>query len=388
MKDIFDILIIDDTIELSLTLKDILEVNGFKTVIAPDRKSAIAICEQHEFGLALIDIKLPDADGLVLVEELSTMIPDMEFIIITGFGTIKIAAEAVKNKKIVSFEMKPLDLKRFLLLIHQIKERKLAAEALRLSEKRFQIFTESATDAIISIDEEGNIFYLNPEFEKIFGYKIQEIIGKPITFLIDLKAIQNPRDAISSIINIAAINEGKRLEIQGFHKSGKLVPLEISLGEFSIKEGKFYTAIIRDITERKVGEINLQRKLLIEKIVSAISTRLVGVADFDQAIYDSLNEIRHYSKARAAFILIRNQLNKSINQAYVLNNQGKSTVLYKRADKFQLLSEWYFRELDVKSELLIPDIEEMPDHLGIYKSVLQSLGIKSCLLYTSPSPRD
>ena len=86
MKDIFDILIIDDTIELSLTLKDILEVNGFKTVIAPDRKSAIAICEQHEFGLALIDIKLPDADGLVLVEELSTMIPDMEFIIITGFG--------------------------------------------------------------------------------------------------------------------------------------------------------------------------------------------------------------------------------------------------------------------------------------------------------------
>jgi PAS domain S-box-containing protein len=380
MKDLFDILIIDDSVELTLTLKDILEENGFGTAIAPDRKTAIGICKERAFGLALIDIKLPDADGLVLLEELSEMLPDMEFIIITGYGTIEIAAEAVRKKKIVSFEMKPLDLKRFLVLIHQIQERKHAAEALRLSEQRFQIFAESATDAIISIDEEGKIYYVNPEFENIFGYRNQEIIGKPISLLIHSNDMQNPAGAISNTINTAAISERKRLEIQGCHKSGKMVPLEISFGGFSTKEGKFYTAIVRDITERKVAEINLQRKLLIEKIVSTISARFVGVADFDQVIYDSLKEIRTYSKARTAFILIKNKTSRTISQTYSWNDLGKSSYLYEQYDKLHLLSEWFFEELNGKRELLIPDTTKMSDTQKIHQPVLQSLGIRSLLL--------
>jgi PAS domain S-box-containing protein len=276
--------------------------------------------------------------------------------------------------------MKPLDMTRFLLLVNQIQERKHAAEALRLSEQRFQIFAESATDAIVSINEEGNIFYLNPEFENIFGYKIQEIIGKPITFMIDSQEVLNPADAITKIINSAAINIGKKIEIQGRHKSGKVVPLEISFGGFSTKEGKFYTAIIRDITERKVAEITLQRKLLIEKIVSTISTRLVGIADFDQAIYDSLKEIHTYSKARTAFILIKNKNSRTIGQTYTWNEQGKSSVLYEQYDKFHLLSEWFFLELDGKRELLIPDITKMPDDAQMHRSALEILGIRSLLL--------
>jgi len=380
MKDNFDILIIDDNVELTLSMKDILEENGFGTAIAPDRETAIQICKERAFSLALIDIKLPDADGLELVEELSGMFPDMEFIIITGYGTIEIAAEAVKKKKIVSFEMKPLDMKRFLVLIFQIQEKKQAAEALRLSEQRFQIFADSASDAIISIDEEGNIFYLNPEFEKIFGYSVQEIIGKPFTFLINTKDLQLPAGEIGNIVNAAAIIEGKRLEIPGYHKSGKMIPLEISFGGFSTKEGKFYTAIVRDITERKVAEINLQRKLLIEKIISTISTRLVGIADFDQAIFDSLKEIRTYSKARTAFILIKNKTSRTISQTYAWSDQGKSSVLYEQYDKLHLLSEWFFKELDGKRELLISDTSNMPDDLEMHRSALQSLGIRSLIL--------
>jgi len=380
MKDQFDILIIDDSVELTLTLKDILEENGFGTVIAPDRKTALGICRKRTFDLALIDLKLPDADGLELVEELSGILPDMEFIIITGYGTIEIAAEAVRKKKIVSFEMKPLDLKHFLVLIHQIQERRHTAEALRLSEQRFQIFAESATDAIISIDEEGKIFYLNPEFENIFGYRIQEIIGKPIDFLIRSQNMLIPASSITSFISSAAIRERKIIEVQGFHKSGKMVPLEISFGGFSTKEGKFYTAIVRDITERKVAEINLQRKLLIEKIVSTISARLVGVADFDQAIYDSLKEIRTYSKSRTVFILIKNKTGTTISQTYTWNELGKSSYLYEQYDKFHVLSEWFFEELDGKHELLIPDTTKMLDHQKMHHPALQTLGIRSLLL--------
>jgi len=380
MKDFFDILIIDDSFEFSMSLKDILEQNGFEAVIAPDRKTAIGICRERDFGLALIDIKLPDADGMSLVEELSVMIPEMEFIIITGYGTIEIAVEAVRRKRIVSFEMKPLDMTRFLLLIHQIQEKKQAAEALRRSEQRFHIFAESATDAIISIDEKGKIIYVNPEFEHIFGYSIEEIQGKPFTFLIRSPDLLTPIDTLINGINPALIHEGKRLEIQGIHKSGKVVPLEISFGGFSTKEGKFYTAIVRDITERKEAEINLQRKLLIEKIVSTISARLVGIADFDQAIFDSLKEIRSYSKARTAFILIKNKGSKTIQQTYSVNDDGISGILYEQYHKLHLLSEWFFAELDGKHELLIPDTAGMPDDLEMHRSALQTLGIRSLVL--------
>jgi PAS domain S-box-containing protein len=380
MNDFFEILIIDDTVEFSESLKDILEENGFGTAIAPDRKTAISICREREFGLAMIDIKLPDANGLELVEELSAMQPNLEFIIITGYGTIEIAVEAVRKKKIVSFEMKPLDMTRFLLLVHQIQERKQASEALRLSEQRFKIFAESATDAIISINEKGIIVYLNPEFENIFGYKIQEIIGKPFTFLIKFPQTMGPSDEIFNGINPSAIREGKRLEVQGIHKTGRMVPLEISFGGFSTKEGKFFTAIVRDISERKLAEINLQRKLLIEKIISTISTRLVGNADYNQAIFDSLKEIRTYSKARTAFILLKNKSSKTIRQTYTVNDAGISSFLYEQYDKFHLLSEWFFLELDGKHELLIPDTSLMPDDIKMHRSALQSLGIRSLVL--------
>jgi PAS domain S-box-containing protein len=380
MKENFDILIIDDSVELTLSLGDVLKENGFGTAIAPDRETAIRICRERAFGLALIDIKLPDANGLELVEELSGLIPDMEFIIITGYGTMEIAIEAVKKKKIVSFEMKPLDLNRFLLLIRQIHERKRASEALHLSEKRFQIFAESATDAIISIDEEGKIFYLNPEFETIFGYRNHEVIGKPITFLMNSKDNQNSKDAISDILKSTVIKENKRIEAQGYHKYGKIIPLEISFGGFSTKEGKFYTAIVRDITDRKVAENNLQRKLLIEKIVSAISARLVGIADFDQAIYDSLKEICIYSKARTAFILIKNKASKVIDQIYAWSDQGEISVLYEQNDNIHFLYEWFFKELEVKRDLLIPDTTKLPDDLEKYGSLLQNFGIRSLLI--------
>jgi PAS domain S-box-containing protein len=380
MKEFFDILIIDDSVELSVSLKDILEENGYRTSIAPDRKTALRICREKEFSLALIDIKLPDAEGMALVEELSEVLPDMEFIIITGYGTIEIAAEAVRKKKIVSFEMKPLDLTHILILIHQIQERKEAAEALRLSEQRFKIFAESASDAIISIDEEGKIFYLNPEFENIFGYRIHEGIGKPITFLIRSAETAIANEAFSSILNQPAIHEGKRIEVQGLHKTGKIVPLEISMGGFSTKEGKFYTVIVRDISERKVAEINLQRKLLIEKIVSAISARLVGIADFDQAIYESLKEIRSYSKARSAFLMIRNKSKRIISKTYIWSEKGKYFSENKQGDRLDPLFDWALGELEIKHELLIPDINEMPDEFGKHKPILQNLGIKSLVI--------
>jgi PAS domain S-box-containing protein len=379
MKNPFEILIIDDSADFSENLKDILEGKGYGVIIAPDATHAISICRKHEFGLALIDIRLPDSDGMELVEKLSGILPEMEFIIITGYGTMEIAVEAVRQKKIVSFEVKPLDLNRFLALLNQIQERRRAAEALRISEQRFHIFAESATDAIISIDEEGRIFYLNPEFENIFGYKAPEMLGKPITLLMNPQEQQAHSEAFDRISNPSRIRDWKRVEVQGKHKSGKIVPLEISFGGFATKEGKFYTAIVRDITERKMAEINIQRKLLIEKIVSTISARFVGITDFEQSIYDSLKEICRYYEARSAFLIIRGKKGHTIRHSYSWSDDEDYSFPPARNEDLKMLFDWFLVELGLRQELVIPETAKLSDD-QVQKPLLQKLGINSLVL--------
>ncbi|MCX6245288.1 MAG: PAS domain S-box protein [Bacteroidetes bacterium] len=274
MKDHFEILIIDDSTLFSQNLKDILDEKGYRTVVAHNGKDAVEACRQNIFSLALIDLNLPDYKGMDLVEELSVLQPEMEFIIITGYGTMEIAVEAVRHKKIVSFEVKPVDLNHFLALVHQIQERRRAAEALRISEQRFHIFAESATDAIISTDETGRIIYMNPEFENIFGHKIPEMLGREITNLMNLKENQDSSDVIRSILDLDRIREMRRMEVQGKHKSGTIIPLEISLGGYDTKDGTFYIAIVRDITERK----KIEKQLIHTERMAGIGVMAAGMA--------------------------------------------------------------------------------------------------------------
>jgi PAS domain S-box-containing protein len=379
MKKRFEILIIDDMVDLALSMKDILEESGYNVAIAQDRKSAMEICALRSFDLALIDLKLPDSEGLALVEELSSLVHDLEFIIITGFGTIELAAEAVRKKNIVSFEIKPIDMKRLIVLIHQIEERRGAAEALLLSEQRFQIFADAATDAIISTDENGIILYVNPEIENIFGYSSEEILGKSIALLIpDKEGMFLPQNEKNP--DGESLLKGKRKEVEGIHRSGKTVPLEISFGGTSTKGGRFYISIVRDITERKLAEINLQRKLLIEMIISTISARLVGAANFDQTIFDSLKEIRSYSNANSVFIVMGDAWPAKSNQAFTYCSQGEMEYLYRQNDKPHPVYEWFLKEVRKDHELLIPDTYRMPDHRKKEQEVLLSLGIRSLLI--------
>ena len=95
MQKFYNILIIDDNKELAQNLNDILTENGYGTAVAIDGKSAKEHCLKREFDLALVDIKLPDINGLKLVEKLSELLPEMEYIIITGYGTVESAAQAV-----------------------------------------------------------------------------------------------------------------------------------------------------------------------------------------------------------------------------------------------------------------------------------------------------
>jgi DNA-binding NtrC family response regulator len=103
------ILVVDDDRDLATTLQDLLRREGYTAEVAFSAVEALRLFEQNpDFGLALIDLMMPVTDGLTLMEELHRRNPELPVIIMTGFGTIENAVEAVK-RGVEDYITKPFD---------------------------------------------------------------------------------------------------------------------------------------------------------------------------------------------------------------------------------------------------------------------------------------
>jgi PAS domain S-box-containing protein len=111
---------------------------------------------------------------------------------------------------------------------------------------------DSANDAIISADSDGRIIAWNKGAQAIFGWSAEEAWCEPLTLLIPERyreAHQRGLERVRSGGEPRVI--GTAVELHGLRKDGGEFPLELSLTGWKTREGTFYTAIIRDITERK-----------------------------------------------------------------------------------------------------------------------------------------
>ncbi len=125
-------------------------------------------------------------------------------------------------------------------------------ESLKSSETRFRSVVETASDAIISADARGKIVFWNQAAENIFGYPAGEIIGKPVTILIPTRFRQAHQGGLKRVISTGETKIiGKTVELFGLKKDGSEFPLELSLATWETREGQFFTAFVRDTTERK-----------------------------------------------------------------------------------------------------------------------------------------
>jgi len=136
-----------------------------------------------------------------------------------------------------------------------ITEQKRVETELRESEERFRSVAQSANDAIVTVDSNGIILNWNAGAERIFGYTEKEIAGKNLTAIIPQRYVEQHINGMKRIEQGGEHHLiGKTVEFHGRHKNGKEFPLELSLAECETSSGKFFTGIIRDITERKLAE--------------------------------------------------------------------------------------------------------------------------------------
>ena len=149
-----------------------------------------------------------------------------------------------------------------------------AAAATEESERRFRAIAQSANDAIITADSGGDVVDWNPSAARLFGYTAAEIGGQPMLRLIPERFQDRLRAGLAREQHLL----GKAVELAGLRKDGSEFPLELSLAQWEIASGRYFTAVIRDITERKLNEADIVRlQRLQEQILKSVGEGLHGV---------------------------------------------------------------------------------------------------------------
>jgi PAS domain S-box-containing protein len=133
-------------------------------------------------------------------------------------------------------------------------------EARRESEERYRFVAESASDGILTIDQNRQILFANRAAEKIFGLTITDMVGQPFRSLIP-ERVREDHDAalVQYLDTVVTSNPQYALQIAGLAKGGREIALEISFGEYVKNSQHIFTGVVRDVTERKQLERVLKR---------------------------------------------------------------------------------------------------------------------------------
>ena len=152
-------------------------------------------------------------------------------------------------------------LRGFAKVTRDFSDRKRADDALQKSEQQFRALFEYSPDAILVIDPDGIIVEVNAQVEKIFGYQRAELAGQPVEILMPERFRgAHPKHRADYGAEPRTRPMGLGLELCGRRKDGSEFPVDIMLSPVVRPEGKNTISVIRDLTERRRAEEELERK--------------------------------------------------------------------------------------------------------------------------------
>ena len=165
-------------------------------------------------------------------------------------------------------------------LRHEIEERKKAELALKESKEGHRTLIETITDAVVIVDPEGKLTYLNPEYGRISGHRFEDLIGRSFTEFVAPEYIES---TLARFRRGLSGEETPIEEISILHKDGSQVPVEINTTTLLDADGKLIgrVSVVRDISKRK----SLEAHLLQAQRLESIGILAVGIAhDFDNIL--------------------------------------------------------------------------------------------------------
>ncbi len=171
-EKIAPVLIVEDDDGQRLTLRDILQGEGFSTLDCDHAAAAIEIVREQRVAVAIVDYKLPDLTGIQTLERLRGLDKAIRVIIHTGYGSFDSAKEAV-NLGAFAYVEKPVDPAELVRLVHRAAG-KWMKQALRKSQERYRTLAEMSPVGIFHADAEGRYLYVNQRWCEIAGLDVEQ----------------------------------------------------------------------------------------------------------------------------------------------------------------------------------------------------------------------
>ncbi|MEZ4527555.1 MAG: PAS domain S-box protein [Desulfobacterales bacterium] len=277
----------DDEILASLIRKK-LERKGYEIILFSDETQSLAAIAEKPPDLLLLDYRLSAVTAKEFVAQLQQMVPDIPFVIMTGYGDERIAVNMMKMgardylvKDVHFIDMLPSVAERILQGIHTQKELEIAQKSLQDSEERYRKLFETSLDAIGILSGNPPKFNMvNPAFTDLFGYCTEEILSfssEEMWKLVHPEDQDMVRQRIES--RIAGGHPPSKYEFRIVRKDGTVRWVEV-LGSLMKKDGSVSSqAIYRDITERKQTEEALRRSE--ERFKLALEASTHGIFDWN-----------------------------------------------------------------------------------------------------------
>jgi len=271
-------LIVDDEAEVRAVLSDAFEDRGYTVRTAATATEALQETEREDYDAVLIDLRLPDMGGLLLLGRLKDRYPEMVCIIITACGEVESAVEAIA-KQADGYFVKPAVMEEVIRRVEEALERIRLRRRLRDSERRYRLLFEAANDAIFLIEaDSGRLLEVNHLAEELTGCRREELLDRRITDLRGWKFAGRAEECFQEVLRkgVATFDDAPITR-----KDGRRVEVEISSRLLEHGGRKVIQCIVRDVTEHK----RLQEQLLRAQKLEAVGQLAGGIAhDFNNLI--------------------------------------------------------------------------------------------------------
>jgi len=253
-----NILIVEDEAVVAADLAGKLERAGYRSVgIACDGEDAVETAKALVPDLVLMDIRLAGPiDGIKTAERIQAF-RNIPIVYLTAHSDMATLRRAAATEPF-GYILKPFEERDVTTQIEIALFKHQAERRLRESEERYRKLVETAMDSIITFDHAGLILSCNAATEHMFGYRIEEMVGRNISILLPTwfteGGDESPVDAANRIMRLI----GLWREVNGRRRQGDDFPVEIAVSESFANSEIRYTGILRDISERKRTEAELR----------------------------------------------------------------------------------------------------------------------------------
>lgn len=241
------ILVVDDEIDTSTPLCEIFTKWGYEVVCYTSGKYSLEAIKKQDFDVLMTDLTMPEMNGIELTKAAIEISPVLVCIIMTGYGTIQTAVEAMKSGAF-DYVLKPLDFK----ILAPILSRAMEVSRLRKTEEKYRSLFENASEGIYQMTPDGRYISANRALARILGYKTPKGMMNDLNQKKHQLYVEPAR--YGEIIRLMKeCGEVSRFDSQVFRQDGSKI--WISENVIAVcdpgKRFLYYRGTVEDITESK-----------------------------------------------------------------------------------------------------------------------------------------